>query len=68
MTADELARFDEASNHPYECRCEKCGEWWAQVPPEDDEPDDNPYCACGHDTSEGEEVDNVCDACGKPLS
>lgn len=32
-----LDRFDEASNHPYECRCELCKEWWAQVPPEDEE-------------------------------
>lgn len=37
MTADQLQRFDEASNHPYECRCELCKEWWAQVPPEEDE-------------------------------
>lgn len=37
MTDEEIKRFDEASNHPYECRCELCKEWWAQVPPEDDE-------------------------------
>lgn len=32
-----LSRFDEASNHPYECKCELCKEWWASVPPEEDE-------------------------------
>jgi len=34
--AEQLKRFDEASNHPYECECEICKEWWAQMPPEDD--------------------------------
>lgn len=32
---ERLRRFDEASNHPYECRCELCIEWWSFVPPED---------------------------------
>jgi hypothetical protein len=36
ITPKQLARFDEASNHPYECRCELCKEWWELVPPEDD--------------------------------
>jgi hypothetical protein len=40
MTPEELKRFDEASNHPYECKCELCKEWWKQVPPEDDETED----------------------------
>jgi len=40
MTAEELKRFDEASNHPYECKCVACKEWWAQVPPEDDDFED----------------------------
>lgn len=35
MTLEQLARFDEASNHPYECQCEICKEWWAQVPEEE---------------------------------
>ena len=38
MTPEELKRFDEASNHPYECRCEVCKEWWQQVPAEEDQP------------------------------
>lgn len=34
-TPEEIKRFDEASNHPYECNCDLCKEWWEQVPPED---------------------------------
>ena len=68
MTPEALKRFDEASNHPYECRCELCKEWWAQVPPEDDDPEGELYCVCGHEPSEDEEVDNVCDNCGKALT
>lgn len=41
MTPEELKRFDEASNHPYECKCALCKAWWAQVPPEDDSMDDD---------------------------
>ena len=37
MTPDELKRFDQASNHPYSCGCDLCKEWWAAVPPEDDD-------------------------------
>lgn len=36
MTEEEQARFDAATEHPYECRCELCQEWWENVPPEDD--------------------------------
>lgn len=36
MTSEQMARFDEASNHPYECRCEICLEWWEQIGPEED--------------------------------
>lgn len=44
MTPEELKRFDEASNHPYECTCEICKEWWEHVGPErDDEEDDDVY-------------------------
>jgi hypothetical protein len=39
MTPEQLKRFDEASNHPYECKCKICKEWWSLVPPEDDELD-----------------------------
>jgi hypothetical protein len=34
MTPEELKRFDEASNHPYECKCDICKEWWEQMPKE----------------------------------
>jgi hypothetical protein len=37
MTIEE---FDVASNHPYECRCELCQRWWAEVGPEDEGDDD----------------------------
>ena len=33
-STEQLKRFDEASNHPYECRCELCLEWWQLVGPE----------------------------------
>lgn len=36
MSPEELARFTEASDHPYECRCDMCLEWWEHVGPEDD--------------------------------
>ena len=42
MTPEQIARFDAASNHPYECRCELCQEWWAQMPDEDEEPSPDP--------------------------
>ena len=29
--------FDKASNHPYECKCELCKQWWAEVPAEEEE-------------------------------
>jgi hypothetical protein len=34
----ERKRFDEASNHPYSCRCPACQDWWKQVglEPDDD--------------------------------
>ena len=33
--------FDIASNHPFECKCKLCIEWWDEVGPE---PDD--MCSC----------------------
>ena len=29
-----LADFNEATEHPYMCRCEKCLDWWDLVGPE----------------------------------
>lgn len=37
LTDEQLARFEAASNHPYECRCPLCVEWWSLVPPENEE-------------------------------
>jgi len=34
---------------------------------EQDFSEDWPYCECGEDTDEGEEIDNTCASCGKPL-
>lgn len=31
---EERKRFDIASSHPYECRCELCAEWWLTMGPE----------------------------------
>jgi hypothetical protein len=42
VTPEEQKKFDEASNHPYECRCEICQFWWDNVPPEDEDWDDEP--------------------------
>lgn len=63
MTPEELKRFDEASNHPYECGCEICLEWWDAVGPEeeDDDIDGELPCGCDH-------VDVSCDAPGCPLN
>ena len=35
MTPEQLARFDQASNHPYSCDCEICKEWWELCGPEE---------------------------------
>ena len=73
MTPEQLKRFDEARNHPYECGCEICKEWWAHVGPEDDpeddpeDVDDSPYCECGNDPIEEEEATGHCFSCGKEL-
>lgn len=32
----QLKRFMEASDHPYECICKICQEWWGLVGPEHD--------------------------------
>lgn len=37
LTDEQLARFNAASNHPYECQCELCQEWWSLMPREEDE-------------------------------
>jgi hypothetical protein len=58
MTPEELKRFDEASDHPYECRCELCLEWRAQMPPEDEEEERH----CDHYGIGGH-----CLRCGEPL-
>ena len=41
LNAKKMATFFEASDHPYECRCEKCKEWWRAVGPEMED-DDTP--------------------------
>lgn len=28
LTEQELKEFDEATKHPYECKCELCKKWW----------------------------------------
>lgn len=42
QVSDEmLTRFDVASNHPYECKCAICKEWWKACGPEMED-DDTP--------------------------
>lgn len=51
MDRDKQAIIDEASEHPYECRCAKCEVWWASMPPEDDDENEIDYeHDCGEDT------------------
>jgi hypothetical protein len=40
-TQDQIAMLDAASNHPYECKCKLCKEWWAACGPEMED-DDTP--------------------------
>lgn len=46
MTEEEQREFDEASAHPYKCKCRICKKWWDLVGPErdhdEDDPDDEP--------------------------
>lgn len=58
--------IDEASDHPYECRCEKCEVWWASMPPEEDGPDDDEdwldmTCSLGPDGQCGQAGSEFCD-------
>lgn len=65
LTIDE---FDRASNHPYECRCELCQRWWAEVGPEDDDVLDGQYCECDNEPDEEELASLCCKACGKEIT
>ena len=60
-TPEQLARLDEASSHPYECKCDLCKEWWDSMPPEEDGSEEECmhedaeidwqgrlFCTCGH--------------------
>lgn len=31
---EKQKRLDEATEHPYECKCELCLEWWKEMGPE----------------------------------
>ena len=57
----EIAKFDEASEHPYECRCTLCREWWNSVPDEDDQA--IKHCDCGAVPDENEKGGS-CSSCG----
>lgn len=40
--------FREASDHPYNCKCDKCLKWWLAIGPDEDEngePDWGPFTA-----------------------
>lgn len=49
MTPEQLKRFDEASNHPYECDCTICTEWWDLMGPEDEDLPEPPCPTCKGD-------------------
>lgn len=37
---DEISEsFKYASDHPYNCRCQKCLDWWVDIGPDGGEPD-----------------------------
>ncbi len=40
MTPAELERFDIASSHRYDCKCDYCKEWWKAMPPEEEDEDE----------------------------
>ena len=61
MDKEELKRFDEATEHPYECLCELCVEFWAAMPDEDDQP--TKHCSCNAIPDENEKG-GTCSSCG----
>lgn len=34
MPEEQATRFREASNHPHECQCMMCQEWWQLMGPQ----------------------------------
>ena len=43
MEPEQLSNFKEASNHPYECTCKICKEWWELMGPEPEIDDSDEY-------------------------
>jgi hypothetical protein len=37
VTGMSLEEFDEASNHPYECKCKICLQWWEEIGSENED-------------------------------
>jgi hypothetical protein len=47
MNDQELLQFMQASEHPYECRCKICYQWWDNVGPEmEDDKNHSRGCKC----------------------
>ncbi len=71
-TEQQLKDFDEATEHPYECKCEKCKLWWEMMPPEDGEGEDDESDDLGEPIGSCEmcqvniyedDIDGLCDQC-----
>lgn len=46
--------FQESSNHPYSCRCDKCLNWWRIMGPDEDDNGDPFYGPFTKEEVEGE--------------
>jgi len=47
MNDQELLQFMQASEHPYDCRCKICYQWWDSVGPEwEDDTRHTDTCKC----------------------
>jgi hypothetical protein len=42
VTGMTLEEFDEASNHPYECKCELCEKWRQEIGEEEEDGSEHP--------------------------
>lgn len=40
---DISGSFEEASDHPYTCTCDKCRDWWRKMGPDPDTDEYGPF-------------------------
>jgi hypothetical protein len=67
LTPEQLARFDEASNHPYECRCDLCREWWELMGPEREGDEEEPFTPGVDGCEHGAGFDEDCERCNEEI-